>query len=102
MVFTNEQKTFMIETYFRNGHQVNGEWVYEIQPCFREFREQFPEFAVDELNFTKTLKYVVTLFRETGSIQRKSGSGRPKKRTLDTIENIDLSYGTCHKIVKKI
>ncbi|RZC32413.1 hypothetical protein BDFB_015242, partial [Asbolus verrucosus] len=42
-------------------------------------------------NFVKNFPmwlYVVRLFRETGSIHRKSGSGRPTKRTPETVENV--------------
>ncbi|RZC41715.1 hypothetical protein BDFB_013579, partial [Asbolus verrucosus] len=48
MGFTEEHKKFMLESYFRNGQQVDGEWIYEAQPCFREFREKFPDVAVIE------------------------------------------------------
>ncbi|RZC42117.1 hypothetical protein BDFB_014866, partial [Asbolus verrucosus] len=51
MGFTEEHKKFMLESYFRNGQQVDGEWIYEAQPCFREFREKFPDVAVIESNF---------------------------------------------------
>ncbi|CAH1367790.1 unnamed protein product, partial [Tenebrio molitor] len=34
LVFTLEQKTFFIESYFRNGLKVNGSWVYSVQNCY--------------------------------------------------------------------
>lgn len=59
-------------------------------------------------------------FRESGSVERKKGSGRPTKRTAEVIDNVrvimeatpskplrklrqevDLSYGTCRTILKK-
>ncbi|RZC33667.1 hypothetical protein BDFB_014334, partial [Asbolus verrucosus] len=48
MGFTEEHKKFMLESYFRNGQHVDGEWIYETQPCFREFCEKFPDVAVIE------------------------------------------------------
>jgi hypothetical protein len=51
MVFTPEQKIFMIEYYFRNGHTVH-------------------------------------ILRESGSVQRKPRSGRPKVRTEENIETV--------------
>ncbi|EFA13615.1 hypothetical protein TcasGA2_TC004247 [Tribolium castaneum] len=45
MVYTSEQKAFLLESYFRNGEKVNGVWKYSIQPCLEEFREAFPEFS---------------------------------------------------------
>jgi hypothetical protein len=54
MVFSPEQKIFMIEYYFRNGHTVH-------------------------------------ILRESGSAQRKPGSGRPKVRTEENIETVQLN-----------
>ncbi|RZC38085.1 hypothetical protein BDFB_014615, partial [Asbolus verrucosus] len=70
--------------------------------------------------FRQTLDLYVSNFRETGSVVRKKGSGRPKKRTPEVIENVrqimeaapssslrhlsqqvDLSVGTCDTIMKK-
>ncbi|EFA13392.1 hypothetical protein TcasGA2_TC016024 [Tribolium castaneum] len=48
MVYTSEQKAFLLESYFRNGEKVNGVWKYSIQPCLEEFREAFPEVIVYE------------------------------------------------------
>jgi hypothetical protein len=48
MVFTPEQKIFMIESYFRNGHTVHT-------------------------------------FRDSGSVQRKPGNGRPKVHSEENI-----------------
>jgi hypothetical protein len=58
MVFTPEQKIFMIESYFRNGQQdENGTWVYQIAPAFQEFTENFPNVAVLYEQFSETLRY---------------------------------------------
>lgn len=85
MEFTIEQKTFLIESYFRNGHRVNGEWVYSVELCLEEFRVQFPNAAVEYHIFKSCLTRCVQKFRETGSVLRKTGSGPPKKRTAEVI-----------------
>lgn len=120
MVFTQEHKIFLIESYFRSGVQENGEWRYSIQACINEFREKFPQVAIDVKNLQNTIVNTVQLFRSTGSILRKEGSGRPSLRTQETVEDVrqrlideptkslrklkqevGLSYGTCQKILKK-
>ncbi|XP_063919174.1 uncharacterized protein LOC135134425 [Zophobas morio] len=121
MAFTLEHKTFMIESYFRNGQKIDGQWQYSIPDTWTEFKEQFPNNIVDYANFCNALKRSVGQFRETGSLQRKPGTGRTKnKRTPENIENVraimdevpitsvrhlqqqvDLSYGTCRTILKK-
>ncbi|RZC31800.1 hypothetical protein BDFB_013099 [Asbolus verrucosus] len=42
MGFTKEHKKFMLESYFRNGQRVDGEWIYEAQSCLRNFVKNFP------------------------------------------------------------
>ncbi|CAH1378822.1 unnamed protein product, partial [Tenebrio molitor] len=62
LVFTLEQKTFLIESYFRNGLKVNGSWIYsKVYKC-------------------------VNMFLETGSVLRKKGSRRSTKRSAENIE----------------
>ncbi|RZC39431.1 hypothetical protein BDFB_015308 [Asbolus verrucosus] len=34
MIFTQEQKIFIVESYFPNGHLVDGVWQYSVQACF--------------------------------------------------------------------
>lgn len=120
MVFSTAEKSFMIESYFRNGRKVDGEWQYSIQSCLEEFQEQFPNVAIDFDSFRKTLHTCIRLFRQTGDVCVKKSGGRPKKRTNEVIENVrevmdaapstsirvlsqqtDLSYGTCQTIIKK-
>jgi hypothetical protein len=40
--FLIQNKTFIIESYFRNGVFNNGEWTYSAVACLTEFREKFP------------------------------------------------------------
>ncbi|RZC40620.1 hypothetical protein BDFB_015163, partial [Asbolus verrucosus] len=46
MVYTLEQKTFLVESYFRNGTKVDGVWTYSVQNCMEEFRTEFPEVVL--------------------------------------------------------
>jgi hypothetical protein len=72
MVFTPEQKIFMIESYFRNDHQDENEaWV-----------------AVLCEHISETLRYTVHRFRESGRVQWKPGCGRPKVRTEENIATV--------------
>jgi hypothetical protein len=51
LVFTLEQKTFLIESYFRNGLKVNGSWIYSVQNCLEEFIAEFLNVTVDWKTF---------------------------------------------------
>lgn len=120
MVFSTEHKTFMIETYFRNGRKVDGQWLYSLGNCLEEFQNEFPNLEFDYDSFQHTVKHCVKVFRETGSVKRKEGSGRPKKRTVELVNNVrdimdnapgtsirvlsqltGVSYGTCLTVLKK-
>jgi transposase len=50
-----------------------------------EFGE-FPDIAVEYTQFRQTLNISLKNFQENGSVGRKPGSGRPKKRTPEVIE----------------
>jgi hypothetical protein len=82
LVLTLEQKTFLIESYFRNGLKVNGSWIYSVQNCL----EEFPNVIVDRKTFEDNLSRCVKLFRETGGVYRRKTTGRSLKRTAAVIE----------------
>ncbi|RZC33770.1 hypothetical protein BDFB_014795, partial [Asbolus verrucosus] len=101
----------------RNGRKVEGEWQYSVSDCLEEFRNEFSNLAVDENSFRCTLRRVVQVFRDTGSVGRKEGTGLTTKRTPEFTENVrqieprtslrvlsqltGVSIGTWQKIVKK-
>jgi hypothetical protein len=86
LVFTLEQKTFLIESYFRNGLKVNSSWIYSVQNCLEEFNAEFPNVIVDRKPSKTNLSRCVKLFRETGGVYRRKTTGRPLKRTAAVIE----------------
>ncbi|RZC27715.1 hypothetical protein BDFB_014289 [Asbolus verrucosus] len=79
MVFTQEQKIFIVESYFRNGHLVVGVCQYSIQSCFVEFRQQFPDAVLTHNTFQRNLTYSIQLFCKIRSVDKKC-SGCPKKK----------------------
>lgn len=119
MVFSLEQKIFIIESYFRNGTKVDGVWTYSIEECMEEFHNEYPNDVFVRQQFVETLKRCLTRFRESGNVAAKGG-GRPKKRTDEAIaevtgimqnephtsvrhlsQQVHLSIGTCHTIVRQ-
>jgi hypothetical protein len=68
LVFTLEQKTFLIESYFRNGLKVNDSWTHSVQNCLEEFIAEFPNVIVDRKTFEDNLSRCTKLFRETGGV----------------------------------
>jgi hypothetical protein len=87
MVFTLEQRIFVLECYFRNGRKDNGVWIYLFEETFAEFQEVFP-MAVEYKKFLDSTRRIVSNFRQNGSVKRKEGSGRPKVRSEEVINNV--------------
>ncbi|KAI4456724.1 transposable element tc3 transposase-like protein [Holotrichia oblita] len=106
--------------FYGTGQKLeNGEWVYSINRCIEEFR-QFPNLPVTYAQLLKHIQACVIKFGEIGAVTRKPGGGAPKKRTANLIEDVQqrmeqspkksvatlsqqvgLSVGTCHTILKK-
>lgn len=120
MAFTLEHNFFLVKSYFRSGNKIDGLWVYSVQDCMVEFQVEFPHFVIDYIQFKNTLDRTLKLFSETGSLLRKSGSGAVKKRRPEVVnrveeimendpqtsvrhlsQQINLSVGTTHKLLKK-
>jgi hypothetical protein len=98
--------------------KIDGVWQYSLALCMEDFGE-FPDIAVEYTQFRQTLNISLKNFQENGSVGRKPGSGRPKKKTPEVIEQarqameeapgtsiehlsqqLGVSVGTCHSIVK--
>jgi hypothetical protein len=88
MAFTEHQKRCMLEIYFRNGVKIDGQWIYSTRNAFEDFQETFPEVIVHFDTFSRKVHHLVHLYRETGSVGRKEGSGRPKVRNEENIETV--------------
>ncbi|KAI4460770.1 transposable element tc3 transposase-like protein [Holotrichia oblita] len=84
-----EDKIFIIQCYCRTGQKLeNGEWVYSINRCIEEFRQQFPNLPLTYAQLLKHIQACVIKFGEIGAITRKPGGGAPKKRTANLIEDV--------------
>lgn len=119
LLFNEAQKRYMVEIYLRNGNKIDGEWVYSMREAYEDFQGEFPNDAIPYDRFKKSVHRLVDLFRETGGVDRRHGSGRPTVRTevnIDAVravkeerpqtsvrhmqQEVDLSYGTCRRILK--
>ncbi|KAI4467915.1 diphosphoinositol pentakisphosphate kinase [Holotrichia oblita] len=84
-----QHKIFIIQCYYRTGRKLeNGEWVYSINRCIEEFRQQFPNLPVTYAQLLKQIQACVIKFGEIGAVTRKPGGGAPKKRTANLIEDV--------------
>ncbi|KAJ8935297.1 hypothetical protein NQ318_015331 [Aromia moschata] len=104
-----EQRRVSLEMYFRDGSKIYGNWVYSMRAAY--------EIHFD--HFSWSVKRFLHLYRQTGSVNRKQGSGRSKVRTEEDVEmvrqaitdnprisithlsqQVNLLYTTCQRILK--
>ncbi|KAI4463351.1 ig(immunoglobulin) and lrr(leucine rich repeat) domain [Holotrichia oblita] len=84
-----EHTIFIIQCYYKTGQTLeNGKWVYSINRCIEEFRQQFPNLPVTYAQLLKHIQACVIKFGEIGAVTRKPGGGAPKKRTANLIEDV--------------
>jgi hypothetical protein len=116
-----EHTFFITLSYFKNAErQENGERTYSVEHCVNDFQNAFPNFIVDYQKLVQQIYKCVAKFRIVGTVDQKAGSGAPKKRTPEIVADVaarmeqspkrplrrlaqemDLSYGTWHKILKQ-
>jgi hypothetical protein len=119
MVYSVEQNTFTVVSYFRNGRFVNGEWTYSLSDCKNEFRAKYSDNIQDDSLLTH-IGRIVNRFLTTGTVSKGKSSGRPpvsdeivedlRERVEETpqisVARLSQQSGvprsTCHKIIKKI
>jgi hypothetical protein len=108
-------KMFLLESNFRSGRFENGQYVYSINQCIQEFRQQFSNLGTTYTQLVKQIHACVDKFAENGLVNCKPGCGAPRKRTADYIahaqhrmenspkksilnlsQEVQLSVGTCH------
>ena len=70
-----EHKTFTIESYFRNGVAIEGEWHYNNGAVLQEFLQKFSDCNFIVADFYNVVRNTVRVFRETGSVHHKKGAG---------------------------
>jgi hypothetical protein len=78
----------VLECYFRNGRKVKGVWIYSYEETFTEFQEVFLWLWSRYKEFSDSTRRIVSNFRQNGSVKRKEGSGRPKVRFEEVINNV--------------
>ncbi|RZC42730.1 hypothetical protein BDFB_010288 [Asbolus verrucosus] len=104
MVFILEEKSFMLESYFRNARKENGEWKYPSPDCVEEFRIKFPRTIFQYQDFVQQLKYSEGPFHKSRSVARKQLTG-PKNGVMRQLKMsgklllvlLKLLSVTCHK-----
>ena len=55
MTYSLEHKVFLVQSYYRNGLEVDGEWTYSMKACKEEFQFEFQILLSTTCSTKKTL-----------------------------------------------
>ena len=78
MVLTLQERIFILENVLRKG----GKYTKEVQELFQE------KFGAERLPHRNCVSALLHKFKETGSVQDKSKTGRPKVVTDTVLQNV--------------
>lgn len=89
MPFSQEKDTFIVMAYFRTGHQnEDGLWTYSSENSYNQFLLQFPEDPLAYPVYLQHMQIVIDRFMDTGSVDNRKKSGRPRIITEDVIADV--------------
>ena len=75
IVYSINQDTFIVMPYYHNGTFVNGECVYSITACKREYLSKYRDLIIQERSLEAHIRDVINRFVRTDSVN-KGKSGR--------------------------
>ena len=78
MVLTLQERIFIVENVLRKG----GKYTKEVQELFQE------KFGAERLPHRNCVSALLQKFKETGSVQDKPKTGRPKVVTDTVLQNV--------------
>ncbi|KAJ3645687.1 hypothetical protein Zmor_023328 [Zophobas morio] len=76
MVYSVEQNTFTVISYYRNETFVNKECVYSVNAYKQEYLAKHPDLIIQETTLMSHIRYVVNRFVRTGSVDTGKSPGR--------------------------
>ncbi|KAJ3659556.1 hypothetical protein Zmor_011240 [Zophobas morio] len=119
MVYSVEQNTFIVMSYYRNGTFVDGAWLYSVAACKQEYLANYPDLEIQETSLEAHIRDVINRFVRTGNVNKGKSSGRPavSEEVVDDLrerleqnpqtsltrlsQQSGVPVTTCHKVVKK-
>ena len=78
MVYSVEQDTFIVMSYYRNETFVNGECVYSVTACQQEYLYKYRDLIIqNSRNIVRGIRDVINRFVRTGSVDKEKSPGKP-------------------------
>ena len=87
MVLTLQERIFIVENVFRKG----GKYTKEVQELFQE------KFGAERLPHRNCVSALLHKFKETGSVQDKPKTGRPKSLQIQSYRMLPTNCRGAHE-----
>ncbi|XP_044265914.1 uncharacterized protein LOC123012155 isoform X2 [Tribolium madens] len=85
---TTQQNIFLFQSYCSNAQrQENGEWLYSIEKCIHEFRNEFPTATFSDEMLREYVPQLLERLRTTGSVREPE---LPNLEIFLTSEKVEL------------
>ena len=69
MVYSVEQDTVIVMSYYRKGTLVNGECVYSVTACKEEYLAKYRDLIIQETSLETHIRDVINKFVRTGRVE---------------------------------
>ncbi|KAJ3643622.1 hypothetical protein Zmor_026323 [Zophobas morio] len=120
MVYSVEQNTFIVMSYYRNGTFVDGAWLYSVAACKQEYLANYPDLEIQETSLEAHIRDVINRFVRTGNVNKGKSSGRTavSEEVVDDLrerleqnrqtsltrlsQQSGVPVTTCHKVPERI
>ena len=95
MVYSVEQDSFIVMSYYRNGRSGNEQCVYSITACKHEYLAKYPDLQMQETWLEANIRDVINTFVRTGSVDKgKSPGGSSVSEEVDDLRRLDQNSQT--------
>jgi hypothetical protein len=85
VVYSLEQDTFIIKSYYRNGViNEDGQWIHSVQACKDEYLATYLSVDIEGQFLMAPIRRIVDRFGATGNVSKRKSPGRPQFREEET------------------
>ena len=91
MVYSVEQDTFIVMSYYHNGTVVNEEVVYSVTACKQEYLAKYSDLIIQETWLEAHIRDIINTFVRTGSVNKGKYPGTPSV-SEEIVDNNNLYW----------
>ncbi|KAJ3665542.1 hypothetical protein Zmor_001033 [Zophobas morio] len=91
IVYSLEQETCFVMSYYRNWTFVNGEFVYSVTNCKQEYLAKYRDLIIQETSLEAHIRGVINRFVRAGSVDKAKSPGKPSasEEVVDVLRRLE-------------